>query len=165
MVSDSQYNELREKVVSLEKKVDYLSRELSRLVFKGEAKANVMSITEDKTKKDKTKYRFENKVYCKRRIVYVCVRKYISDNNIESFIDLQAAFPDYLQGSLGVIKPIEEANMYSNAHRRFYFADEDILHLNGKLYVICSQWEKKNINRFLSVAKDLGYSIQPITIE
>ena len=51
------------------------------------------------------------------------------------------------------------------AHVRRYFEDEDIIHLSGKQYVVCSQWEKKNINRILSIAKELGYEIVPIIIQ
>ena len=113
-------------------------------------------------KKDVTKYEFEGQLYCKRRIAYVCVARYVKDNNITTVDELIKVFPDYLQGSLGVIKSAEVAEKYSNANKRFYFSDEDIIYLSGKPYVVCSQWEKKNIDRILLAAEKLGYIITPI---
>ncbi|SDB25185.1 hypothetical protein SAMN02910317_01222 [Ruminococcaceae bacterium FB2012] len=164
MISDSQFNELKNQVLTLENEVKRLSREISRLLLKGDANNYNVSPVNNLSKKDTTKYRFEGKVYCKRRVVYACIKKYITDHNITAYQDLISVFPDYIQGSLGMIKTADEANLYSNAHRRFYFCDDDIVILDGKPHVICSQWEKKNIERFLKVAEKLGYEIEPISI-
>ena len=163
MITDSQYRELQKRVNDLEKKLDNISLQLSRIILK----SDVTSIRETggkQAKKDTTKYMLDAKVYCKRRIAYECVRKYVTDHNILTYNDLIKVFPDYLQGSLGVIKPIEDAERYSNAHRRFYFGDDDILVLDGHKYVVCSQWEKKNIDNILKTASDLGFQIQAIAI-
>ena len=163
MITDSQYWELQKKVNELEKKVTNLSLQLSRLVLKNDI-APIYTTDSRTTKKDTTKYELDGTLYCKRRIAYECVKKYISDNSVSTYADVIRVFPDYIQGSLGVVKPIEVAERYSNAHRRFYFSDDDILLLDGKRYVVCSQWEKKNIDRILKIASQLGYQIQAITI-
>ncbi len=163
MVTDSQFKELQNQVKELEKTVENLSLQLSRLVFKNDISSKP-SIRKQVTKKDTTKYMLDGKLLCKRRLAYECVKKYISENNVLSYSDLLNIFPDYLQGSLGVIKPIEIAGRYSNANRRFYFADEDILEFEGKKYVVCSQWEKNNIYRILDIADHLGYQIKIISL-
>ncbi len=164
MVSDAQYNELKAKVINLEKKIDMMSLQISRLILKEDISPISPQKNQTLARKDKTKYLFEGKLYCKRRVAYQCVKKYIIDNNVDSYEDVVTIFPDYLQGSLGVIKSVEEADMYSNADKRFYFKDTDILYLDKKPYVICSQWEKKNINNILQVAKKLGYEIEPVNL-
>ena len=164
MVTDSQYKELKEQVKELERRIDNLSLQLSRLILKNDV-SKVQTNRKELSKKDTTKYLFDNKILCKRRIAYECVKKYVVDNNIVSYSELLRVFPDYLQGSLGVVKPIEIAERYSNAHRRYYFGDEDILQFEGKKYVVCSQWEKKNINRILKVASTLGYQIQSVSVD
>ena len=165
MVTDAQYMELQNRVKELEKKIDFLSMQMSRMMFKGEVSPIASSTNEILSKKDITKYKFRGQLYCKRRIAYMCVITYIKEHDIKEYKDVIEIFPDYLQGSLGVIKPIEMAEKYANAHRRYYFADDDIIYLSGRQYVVCSQWEKKNIHRILSVAQKLGYEIMPIIIE
>lgn len=163
MVTDSQFKELQNQVKELEKTVENLSLQLSRLVLKNDITSKP-SISKQAAKKDTTKYIFDGKLLCKRRLAYECVKKYIAENNVFSYSDLLNTFPDYLQGSLGVIKPIEIAGRYSYAHRRFYFADEDILEFEGKKYVVCSQWEKNNIYRILDIAEHLGYQVKIISL-
>ena len=165
MVTDAQYKELQNRVAELEKKMSTLSMQLSRLILKGDIGAQKVPPETSRSKRDKTKYMFDGALYCKRRLAYVCIKKYIVDNNIEDFNEVLKVFPDYLQGSLGTIKPVEAAEKYANAHRRFYFTDEDIIYLSGKPYVVCSQWEKKNINNLLSVVQNLGYQIETICLE
>lgn len=119
MVTDDQYKYLQNKVSELEKKVDMLSMQLSRLLLKSDVAASKPSASITPNKRDITKYRFNGEVYCKRRIVYECVTQYIKDNNINAYEDLIKVFPDYIQGSLGVVKSAEIAEKYSGAHKRF----------------------------------------------
>ncbi len=163
MITDAQYKELQLQVNELEKKINMLSMQMSRLILKGDVSPTI-SHYEKSAKKDTTKYLFEGKLYCKRRIAYLCVKKFVTENHVNKYEDAVRVFPDYLQGSLGVIKSVEEANRYSNAHRRYYFSDSDILCFDGKPYVVSSQWEKKNIGRILQVAANLGYEIESVNI-
>lgn len=164
MVTDGQYQELKNQVAELEKKVNVLSIQLGRLLLKGDVDTYKEPIMVSRKKRDTTKYRFSGEIYCKRRVVYECIKQYIEDKNIDSYQKVVEVFPDYIQGSLGVIKPINLAEKYANAHRRFYFSDNDIIYLSGKPYVVCSQWEKKNISHFLQKARDLGYIIEEISL-
>ena len=147
----------------LEKKMTLMSVQISTLMLKKEAAATSrQQLTDTVTKRDTTKYRFDGQIYCKRRIAYVCVKKYIEDNHITKYEDVLEIFPDYIQGSLGVIKPAGIAEQYSSSNRRFYFSDDDIIYFSGQPYVVCAQWEKKNISRILNIAKGLGYDIETI---
>ena len=165
MVTDAQHKELQNKVQELERKINMLSLQLNRLVLKGDMATASSFPREEKTRRDTTKYKFDNQIYCKRRLVLACVKRYITENNIDDFSVLLNIFPDGIQGSLGVIKPAEIAQRYANAHRRFYFEDQDIVYLSGLPYVVCSQWEKSNIERFLRVAEKLGYTIDRVCFE
>ena len=91
-------------------------------MFKGDT-TPVQTTIPKATKKDTTKYLFDGKLYCKRRIAFECVKKYVCDNRVNSYDELINVFPDYLQGSLGIIKPVEIAEKYSNAHRRLLYFD------------------------------------------
>ena len=165
IVTDAQYKDLQNKVTELEKKINLLSMQFSTLILKGDAATRNTAKPKPVVKKDITKYMFENQLYCKRRIAYVCVKKFIEENNIIEYDEVLKVFPDYVQGSLGVIKPVEAAEKYSDAHRRFYFSDEDVISLSGKHYVICSKKKKKNIDRILSVAYKLGYEIESVSFD
>jgi hypothetical protein len=164
MITDQEYKDLQKKVLDLEKKVTLLSIQLSTLILKNDVSPSQITKQKQITKKDTTKYIFDGQLYCKRRLAYVCVKKYITENNISCYEDILKVFPNYIQGPLGVIRPAQEAERYANSYRRFYFADDDVILFNGNPYVICSQWEKKNIDRILSIAEKLGYVVSPINI-
>lgn len=165
MVTDEEYRELKKHVEEMENKIKMMSHQLSTLYMK-----NDMRITnepakqhEQRKRKDVTKYFFKNRQMCKRELVLQCVKEYVKDHpNIQSeqLIDV---FPDYVQGSLGIVKRIENAERYTNAKKRFYFSDENIIHLSDGDYVVCSQWDAVNIGKFLKLAEDIGFEIRPIT--
>ena len=164
MVTDEQYKALKERVDQLESKLYSMGRELDRLIMKKDKEeiGNYKYATKSNSKsRDTTKYMLDGKRYFKRGIVLAIIKKFVSDQGIVKFEELQNVFPDYLQGPLGVIRLAEDAERYSDAVKRYYFADEDIIHLEGKSYVVCSQWDAKNISKFLAVATNY-YQIQKI---
>ena len=118
---------------------------------------------EQRKKKDITKYLFNNRQLCKRELVLQCVKQYVKEHENLCSQELLETFPNYIQGSLGVVKKVEDAEWYTNAKKRYYFSDEDIIHLSDGDYVICTQWDASNIGNFLKLAEDIGYEIQPIT--
>lgn len=160
MVTDEQYKALQRRIDELERKIKNVSIQMDALAMKESAKSFSSSHgRETVNKRDNTKYKFDGKIYCKRRIVLEIIKKYIADYSIDSYEQLSAVFPDYLQGSLGVIQRAEAAERYKAAGKRFYFSDEDVITLNGDCYVVCSQWDVKNISKFLEAAKKY-YSIE-----
>ena len=153
MVTDAQYLALQQRVSELEQKLNNMSMQLNTLVLKNN-KPTLPSNSKLHTRNtyDVTKYLFNCHIYCKRRLVLNVIKQYIADYQVKTFEELSTVFPDYIQGSMGVIKPIRQAERYQNATKRYYFSDEDVVLLGGEYFVVCSQWDAKNIHRFLDVA-------------
>ena len=165
MVTDEEYRELKKRVDELEDKIKLMSQQLSTFYMRNDMRitSNPVKQQEQRKHKDVTKYLFKERQLCKRELVLQCVKDYVKEHpevNAEQLIDV---FPDYVQGSLGVVKRIEDAEWYTNARKRFYFSDENIIHLSDGNYVVCTQWDAGNIGKFLKLAEDLGFVIQPIT--
>ena len=163
MVTDAEYKALQARVDDLEKRMNFLARQFNEMYMKRDiSRADDHSHIEPKRHKDITKYEVNGELYNKRRLVLVCVKCFVKERNITSYSKLLEAFPDYIQGSLGIVKKVEAAEKYSNANKRFYFSEEDILSLDDGKYVVCSQWDLQNISRFLKLAEDLGFEIREI---
>ena len=111
--------------------------------------------------RDKTKYMFEGKVYPKNRLVLAIVKKYIEKNN-PTFVELSKIFDKSLQGSLGVVELYEEATKISDAAKRFFLKEEDVITLQKDKVVVCTQWGIFNIVKFIKRAQALGFNIETI---
>lgn len=163
MVTDEEYRKLLNRVEGLEKKVESLAQRYSLSVIKNGFSASKPSASlSEKKKKDISRYRFNGSEYCKRKLVLVCVKYLIERENIRDYSKITELFPPYVQGALGVVRKIEEAERYTGASKRFFFGDDDVIHLRDCDCVICSQWEAQNIERFVNLAKDLGLDIAPV---
>lgn len=160
VVTDEEYKALKTKVNELEKKINLLAQQYSSLYMRSDIR-NISGIEAEKRTKhrDVTKFEFEGTKYNKRQLVLACVKKYVEENRITRSEDLFEAFPDYIQGSLGIVKRVEEAEKYSNANKRFYFLDSDIIRLVDGNYAVCSQWDAGNIDRFIKLVEDIGYEV------
>lgn len=165
MITDRQFRDLMTKFNELEAKYAQMSKDIAsiklKLDFASKSKASEESVAQ--TKKDVTRYRFEGVLYNKRNLVLACIKKYICDTGISDPRQLLETFPDYIQGSLGVIRAAEMAERYSNAENRYFFLDEDVLHLDTGVYVVSKDWSANNIIGFLDIMETLGYEITPIT--
>jgi len=104
--------------------------------------------------RDYTKYNVEGlgENLNKRKLVFTVVKDYVEKNN-PSFEDLQKAFPDEVQGSKGVVA--KEAEIKDPKR---YNVKEPLKIKNGAHVVVCNQWGE-NINDFIEVASNLGFSI------
>lgn len=111
--------------------------------------------------RDKTKYMFEGKVYPKNRLVLAIIKQYATKNN-SSFKDLSEVFDKSLQGSLGVVELYENAIKTSDAAKRYFLKEEDVLNLSGEKVVVCTQWGIFNIVKFVKRAQALGFNIETI---
>ena len=165
MVTDEEYRELKKRVEELEKKMKLMSQQLSTFYMKNDMRivSEQAKQREQRKHKDVTKYLFKDRQLSKRELVLQCVKEYVKEHpdlKAEQLIDV---FPDYVQGSLGIVKRIKDAEWYTNANKRFYFSDENIIHLLDGDYVVCTQWDAGNIGKFLKLAEDIGFEIQPIT--
>ncbi|MBR2468412.1 MAG: hypothetical protein IKB42_05175 [Clostridia bacterium] len=122
-------------------------------------KAEEKPVGEKQNNRDKTKYMFENKVYAKNRLVLAVIKKYVLENN-PSLDDLTAVFDKSLQGSLGVVERLDKIQTISDAGKRFFIKDEDIIVLSdGTKIAVCTQWGIFNIKKFITLAEKLNYNI------
>ena len=113
--------------------------------------------------RDFTRYRFRGESFGKCRLVLAVVREYARTHPGVSLVQLQVAFPDKVQGSLGVVRPLKQISESAELHRRYFVKAKDWVHIaNGhEDVVVCTQWGTANIGRFLDRAQELGYEIGP----
>lgn len=132
--------------------------ELEKIVYKQNQPTKVES---EPSNRDKTKYMFEGKVYPKNRLVLAVIKKYVQEHN-PSFYTLNNVFDKSLQGSLGVVELYRNAIKVSDAAKRYFMKDEDILYLGQEKVVVCTQWGIFNIVKFVKRAESLGFDIETI---
>ena len=163
MVTDEQYKDLLKRVETLEKRYSTWFSIIATLDLNNDP-PRVERLGASKTKaimpRDRTKYKFFGKIYCKRQLVLEVIKRYVNDHR-PTKQELSAVFPDRLQGALGVIQLASVADHYKGAKKRFFFADTDRIILEDDCYVVCSQWEAKNIAQFITEAKKY-YNIEEI---
>ena len=113
------------------------------------------------TGKDTSKFLFNNTVYGKNRLVLSVVISYVEDHPNVSFAELKKLFSDDLQGSYGVFMSYEKANQIfiNSGYKRHFIEPDDIIQLSDEKIAVCTQWGKRNINKFLSKAKKIGLKI------
>ncbi len=140
-------------ILSLKKRIE----ELEKLILKTPTQAS----TENTSNRDKTKYMFEGKVFPKNRLVLAIIKKYVQQNN-PSYNQLCEVFDKSLQGSLGVVELYDNAIKTSDAKKRYFLNDADVLTLNNIKVVVCTQWGIFNIVKFVKRAQSLGFNIETI---
>lgn len=121
---------------------------------------------EKKSKKDTTKYKFNDTICRKNTLVFEFVRQFIADNPHLTFTELKNVIPDELQGSSGVIHKLEDAREKTNksTDKRWRFSSEEqfLTSADGIQFVISNQWGIGNINNVIKIAKEKGYEIEEI---
>lgn len=81
----------------------------------------------------------------KRASVLAVVRKYVSEHPEATFESIKNVFPDSLQGSYGVVKPVIEIQKKidagQDAANRYYLAPNKLLtSSDGVTFAVCHQW-------------------------
>ena len=104
---------------------------------------------------------FEGKVYPKNRLVLAIIKRYACEHN-PTFDELANVFDKSLQGSLGVVELYDNAAKVSDAAKRYFMQDADVLTLAGHKVVVCTQWGIFNIVKFVKRAQSLGFDIETI---
>ena len=115
--------------------------------------------------KDFSKYIFEGNTYGKSRLVLAVVKKYVDEHHPATFDELKKAFPDSLQGSLGVVRRIEDVSeKYKGVGGvKRYFVDDVIVLASGERVIVCTQFGAPNTEKFVDHAvNDLGYTIEKV---
>ena len=97
--------------------------------------------------KDYTKYEWNGKIYAKNQLVLAIVKDYVSRNNIKKLEKLKEAFPKVLTG-----KVFDVVTCWSDVkdERRWHIKTENQIKLENDIVVVCNQWNKDNIKKFIS---------------
>ena len=107
---------------------------------------------------DRSTYTFNGKTYGKGRLVLAVVQQYVSDNPRLAKAKLEEIFPATLQGSIGVLSSIEEAEGKYKGKRHFV---KSAIKLANATIAVCNQWGSGNIDMFLQHAiGELGYAVE-----
>ena len=114
--------------------------------------------------RDTTKYILDGVKYGKSRLVLAIVRKFYEEHPDISAEDFIATFDRSLQGSLGVIRRLDDVRSYSLHERRFFCGDGEKFTIDGVDYVVCTQWSNANINNMIVRAKELGINVTIVSI-
>lgn len=142
-----------QEIINLKNRIEQLEK-----IILGEKPAKEPAQT---TRRDKTKYMFQGKVYPKNRLVLAIIKNYVQQNN-PTYEKLAEVFDKSLQGSLGVVELYDNALKISDAKKRFFLNEEDIIYLADSKIVVCTQWGIFNIVKFIKQAKSLGFDIETI---
>lgn len=141
-------------IIELKKRIETLERLLNTT-------SAPASVEPAQSNRDKTKYMFEGKVYPKNRLVLAIIKKYVENHNV-TYAELSSVFDKSLQGSLGVIELFDAAQKTTDASKRFFMKEEDVLTLSDAKVVVCTQWGIFNIVKFVKRAQSLGFNIETI---
>ena len=158
--------ELLDRVAKLEDEVSKLKREKpSEIELQSDENENKKSYLDysPTSKKDTTRYVFKGQVCGKNRLVLAVVQEYVKEHPNISSSELLLTFDRKIQGSLGVVRELEELKkLFPDYRRRFFIAPNEIIRTTTGDCVVCSQWGIGNIGDFIIRANQLGYDIQPI---
>lgn len=164
MNNDRIIMELLNRVLVLEEKVEHLSKLLEQ------ENPPQRSVPADNVfpqnaydSKDTTKYLFNGVPYGKGRLVLAVIKEYVRLNPEMTALELTSSFSPKIQGSLGVVRTLEDArDLSSDYERRFFTRENELIHTATEDCVVCSQWGKFNINNFIRRAEELGFTITTI---
>ena len=104
--------------------------------------------------RDYTKYTIEGieENLNKRQLVFSIIKDYL-DQNESTLSQLKDIFTDDIQGSKGIIKMKSEINDFKR------FSKDSLRSGDGIEFYVSNQWGE-NINEFISLAENLGYTIE-----
>ena len=131
----------------------------------GENYRKVKSERKEPVTKDFSKYMFDGRTYGKSRLVLAVVKQYVKDHHPATFDELEKAFPSSIQGSLGVVRRIEDVSekYKGNGGVKRYFVDDIIILASGEQVIVCTQFGAPNTEKFVEhVINKLGYAISKI---
>ena len=113
--------------------------------------------------KDTTKYLFNGKIYGKNRLVLAVVNAYVENHSSISAENLITTFDKTLQGSLGVVRKLDEVRINCRDYeRRFFVQPNEIINTSTGKCVVCTQWGISNIDKFIAKSRKLGFEIDEI---
>ena len=152
--------ELMDRISVLEDEVKELKNKINNVHNYMDSSTRIFS---SPVGRDTTKFILDGKRYGKGKLVHAVIEKYVDMHPDVTASQLMSIFDKSLQGSLGVVRKLEDVKINcSDYDRRFFVAPEYIVHTSTEDCVVCSQWGVPNIGNLLARAKQLGIEIQII---
>lgn len=130
--------------------------------FEGvDQKASHESSDQVVSRRDSTKYSFNNHTYGKGRLVLAIIKEYIASNPETLFEDLLLIFPKSLQGSTGVFSKHKDAQeIYERTrHKRHFLKSNELIQLSDCVVAVSTEWGAMNIDAFIRKAQSIGYTV------
>lgn len=147
--------ELIDRVSKLEEEVEILKKSPATETENDDTQNEAFS-----SGRDTTKYFLDGKKYGKNRLVLAIVKKYVELNPDVEETDLLNTFDKSLQGSLGVVRDLNEARLNCKDYKVRYFTQPDEqIKTATRTMVVCSQWGVGNIGNIIARAKQLGIEV------
>lgn len=113
--------------------------------------------------RDSTKYMFDGARYGKNRLVLAIVKKYVDSHPNISSDELISTFDKSLQGSLGVVRTVQDVKQsYTDSERRFFLRPNEVIDTSTEQCAVCTQWGSFNIGNIIARARELGMTITEI---
>ena len=98
--------------------------------------------------------------YKKNCFVQIIVKEYVRLHPEKTYAELEQVFPAKLQGSLGVIRPLNYVRSKEYKGKRYFMGNDKILKSgDGITFVVSTQWDKNNIPHIIDRAKELGFNV------
>lgn len=122
-----------------------------------EATDDTKKILQNLSQRDFSKYSINGSgKFGKNRMVQAVVNKYLEEHQDTTIAELKQTFPDNLQGSLGVIRTMQDT---IKDYSRYYEAEHP---KTKEKFYICNQWGSGNVNKFVEYmnAKSMGIRIE-----
>lgn len=153
-------------ILELIERVSFLEDEVKKLKERDntldEVRLNEM-VANSTNSRDTTKYMFEGKKYGKNRLVLAIIKKYVEMNPKITATELLSTFDKSLQGSLGVVRILEDVQVNCKDYEmRFFTATDEIIETSTDKCVVCTQWGIGNIDYLISRAQMLGMEINSV---
>jgi len=103
------------------------------------------------TNRDFSKFEFKGVVYNKSRLVNKVVKSYVEKYPTVTYAELEKAFPNWIQGSMGIFTTKENAQEVFDrtGHKRFYIKADELIELSDETIATCTQWGIGNIKIFV----------------
>jgi hypothetical protein len=108
------------------------------------------------TGKDYTKYVFNRQTYAKNRLVLAVIQDYVVKNPTTTYSQLQAIFPNTLQGQETFTT---EAIARQKPSRRNFLERSELIRLTDETIAVSTQWGRVNIELFLGHCIKMGIDI------
>lgn len=153
--------ELMDRISALEDEVSILKANINKIDTgnKDIGNNNVTTVVNN-SGRDTTKYILDGKKYSKNRLVLAVVNKYMEMHPNTSAAQLMLAFDKSLQGSLGVVRTLEDVKENCSDYKtRFFVRPEEIIHTSTDDCAVCTQWGIGNIGNIVARAMDFGIKI------